>query len=112
MCFATLKMNYHKGINMIASATFGVYLIHDNNIIRKSLWIDWFRNAEYQDSLLLIPYSIFVVAVVYIVCSIIDLLRRYIIEIPCMKIVKRYSHKVIEPLKSLTSVLMDLILGK
>ena len=112
MCFSTLKMNYHKWINTMASATFGVYLIHDNDIIRKLLWLDWFRNAEYQDSLLLIPYSIFVVAVVYIVCSTIDLLRRYIIEIPCMKIVKRYSHKVIAPLENLTSVLMDLIIGK
>jgi hypothetical protein len=96
----------------MASATFGVYLIHDNDIIRKLLWLDWFRNAEYQDSLLLIPYSIFVVAVVYIVCATIDLLRRYIIEIPCMKIVERYSHKVIAPLENLTSVLMDLIIGK
>lgn len=112
MCFATLKMNYHKWINMMASATFGVYLIHDNNIIRKSLWIDWFRNAEYQDSLLLIPYSILVVAAVYIVCTAVDLLRQYIVEIPCMKVVKHYSHRAIKPLENLTSILVDLIFGK
>ena len=112
MCFSTLKMNYHKWINTMASATFGVYLIHDNSIVRKLLWLDWFRNAEYQDSLLLIPYSIFTVATVYIVCSAVDLLRQYIVEIPCMKIVKRYSHKVIVLLENRTSILVDLIFGK
>ncbi len=112
MCFSTLKMNYHKWINTIASATFGVYLIHDNNVIRKLLWLDWFRNAEYQDSLFLIPYSIFVVVAVYIVCTAVDLLRQYIVEIPCMKAVKCYSHKAIAPLEKLISILVDLILGK
>jgi len=112
MFFSTLKMNYHKWINTMASATFGVYLIHDNKIIRKLLWLHWFRNAEYQDRLLLIPYSIFAVAVVYIACSAIDLLRQTLVEKPYIKVVKRYSHKATALLEHLTSVLADLISGK
>ena len=112
MCFATLKMHYHKWINTMASAVFGVYLIHDNNIIRKLLWLDWFRNAEYQDSLLLIPYSVFAVATVYIVCTAVDLLRHYIVEIPCMKVIQCYSYKGIASLEKLTSIFADLIFGK
>ena len=96
----------------MASATFGVYLIHDNNIIRKLLWVDWFRNAQYQEDLHLIPYSILVVAIVYVVCSAVDLLRRYIVEAPCMKVVRRYSYKIVILLEKFTHGLRDLIFGK
>lgn len=112
MCFSTLKMNYHKSINTLASATFGVYLIHDNKIIRKLLWIDWFKNAQYQESLFLIPYSIIVVVIVYAICSLVDLLRLNIVEKPFMKIVKRYSGKVIAPFKKIATLLGNCIFGK
>ena len=112
MCFSTLKMNHHKWINTMASATFGVYLIHDNNIIRKLLWRDWFRNAQYQEDWRLIPYSILAVAIVYIVCSAIDLLRQYIVETPCMKIIRRCSCKIVVPLEKITYQLRAFIFGK
>ena len=112
MCFSTLKMNCHKGINVWASATFGVYLIHDNIIIRKLLWIDLFKNAQYQESLLLIPYSIAAVVVVYMVCSLMDLLRINIIEKPCMKIVKRCSDKIMAPFECVATLFKNFIFGK
>lgn len=112
MCFSTLKMNYHKSINILASATFGVYLIHDNHIIRQLLWIDWFENARYQESLFLIPYSIMVVVVVYIVCSLVDLIRINTIEKPCMKLVKRYSGKMMEPFERIVTLFKNFIFGK
>jgi hypothetical protein len=105
-------MKYHKWINTIASATFGVYLIHDNNIIRSLLWIDWFNNAKYQDSLLLIPYSVFVVTVVYVVCSAIDLLRQHIVEAPYMRVVERHSSSAVAPLERLVSFIVALFFGK
>ena len=112
MCFVTLKMNYRKSINALASATFGVYLIHENNIIRDLLWVDWFKNAQYQESLFLIPYSILAVIAVYAVCSLVDLIRITIIEKPCMKMVNRYSDKIAAPFVSIATVLKNLIFGK
>lgn len=97
MSFATLKMKYHKWINIIASATFGVYLIHDNAIICPILWCKIFKNAQYQDSLYLIPYSIIVVAIVFIVCTIIDLIRKSVFEKPYMLLVNKYADKVLNP---------------
>ena len=112
MCFATLKMNYHRSINTWASASFGVYLIHDNYIIRKLLWKDLFKNAQYQESLFLIPYTIIVVIAVYIVCSLLELLRINIIEKPYMKIIKRYSGKTIAPFRNIAIAVKNFIFGK
>lgn len=95
MAFATMKMNYYKWINVIASATFGVYLIHDSGIIKPLLWIDVFKNARYQESLMIIPYSIIVVAIVYIVCTIIDLIRQMVFEKPFMIVVNKYSEPLL-----------------
>lgn len=112
MMFVNLKLNYHRWINKVASATFGVYLIHDNKIIRQCLWVDLFKNAQYQDSLFLIPYSIIVVIAVYIACSAIDLLRQYIIEKPFMMIVKRYSEKMIIPINKIVIWMKNVVFGK
>lgn len=80
MTFVTLNINYNKWINIIASASFGVYLIHDNDLIRPFIWENIFENAKYQNSILLIPYSVIVVIIVYIVCTVIDLARQRFIE--------------------------------
>ena len=112
MCFATLRMSYSKIINTLASATFGVYLIHDSNILRSFLWIDLFENAKYQESLFLIPYSIIVVTIVYIVCTLIDLLRINLIEKPCMKIIDGYSGMVVARFENLATSFKNFIFGK
>ncbi|MBE5936008.1 MAG: acyltransferase [Lachnospiraceae bacterium] len=112
MIFVTLKMKYNKWINIIASATFGVFLIHDNNIIRPLLWGKLFNNARYQESALIIPYSIMAVAVVYIVCTLIDLLRQQIIEKPVMKIVDCNLNKITTSLARIYNVINNFIFGK
>ena len=111
MVFATLKMNYHRWINTVASATFGVYLIHDNEFVRDFLWLDLFKNSQYQESMLLIPYSIIVVAIVYIVCTLIDLLRQQIIEKPFMVMVNRYSEQIKRPFEMVFSIIVNFIFG-
>ncbi len=95
MIFTTLKMKPHKWIDTVASATFGVYLIHENTHMRSFLWTELFKNAQYQESLLLIPYSIIAAALVYAVCTLVDLLRQQIIEKPFMIIAEPYLEKMI-----------------
>lgn len=87
MGFVYLKIKNNKWINIIASGTFGVYLIHDDNIIRPFLWTKVFKNFQYQHTNKIILYSIVVVVIVYVVCTIIDLLRQKIFEKPFMWIV-------------------------
>ena len=73
--FRGLNIPYSKLINTIASATFGVYLIHDSNLVRPFLWLEVFRNASFQDSSYLIPYSVAVILIVYLVCTLLELVR-------------------------------------
>lgn len=75
LLFLTMNIKQNLTINKIASATFGVYLIHDNGFVRSWLWLDIFRENHLQNSLLLIPYSIVVVFIVYIGCTLIELAR-------------------------------------
>ena len=97
MGFATLKMNYHKHINTLASATFGVYLIHDSGLVRTFLWIEVFKNFQYQNSLFIILYSIIVVMLVYITCTVIDLIRQRVFEKPYMFLVNKYADLLLKP---------------
>ncbi len=91
LAFCTMKIRYHRVINILGSATFGVYLIHDNYDVKIFLWKDLFHNANYADTLFLIPYSIAVVIAVYLACTGIELLRMRLIE-PCyIKLIKRYE---------------------
>ena len=79
--FKHLNIKHSKIINTLAAATFGVYLIHDNGFIRPFLWHEVFRNASYQNSPYLIPYSIAVIVIVYVSCTVIEILRSKIFRV-------------------------------
>ena len=72
-------------INICSSATFGVYLLHDHPLSRVILWKEIFRNAEYQNTVMLIPYSIIVVAFVFCTFTIIDFVRQKLFDSILMK---------------------------
>ena len=50
--------------------------------------------ASYQNTALIIPYSIVVTIIVFVCCAVIDLLRQILFEKPYMKLVNRYSGKI------------------
>lgn len=91
--FLQINIKPNRVINIISSATFGVYLIHDNGYIRPFIWKTIFKNAAYSRSKYLIPYSIFVIAIVFIICTIIELLRIYIFEKKYLKIIEISANK-------------------
>jgi len=84
----TTKPFYSPLINTIASATFGVLLIHANsNAMRRWLWHDvcncrgWFE--AHADSLSLVAaHFVCCVFAIFSICSVIDLLRQRFIEKP------------------------------
>lgn len=78
--FLNQKTFKNKFINVLASATFGVYLIHDYNFVRRYVWLDLLKVNKYKNSPYLILYSLGVVLLIYFICSIIELLRIYILE--------------------------------
>ena len=101
MTFAKLKIKFNKWINVIASATFGVYLIHDSSYIRYYIWWNIFKINQYQESLFLIPYSILVVFTVYVLCTGTEMVRKVLLEKPYIIFVNKYVNLLINPLNKI-----------
>lgn len=89
--FKNMKIGNIKLINVIASATFGVYLIHDNPLVRSVLWEQILKTQNYATSKWIVLYAFAVVAGIYICCTALDLLRQYLLEKPVLKL-----HDIIE----------------
>lgn len=88
LAFKGLDIHYNKVINLIASATFGIYLIHDNKSVSWFLWIVLFSNINGLDKMI-IPYSIVAVCLVFVICTCIELARIFLLERHYMKIVNK-----------------------
>ncbi len=80
MTFKKTTIKNNKFINILSSATFGVYLIHENHYLRNIFWQTIFKNSSYQASIKIIPVSIIAVFAVYTICTIIELIRQIFIE--------------------------------
>ena len=73
--FKSLNIGNIRTVNVAASAVSGVYMLHDHAFAVNFWWHRVFKAAVFQDSPYLIPYMIFAVIIVYVSCTIIDLLR-------------------------------------
>ncbi|APX71970.1 acyltransferase [Companilactobacillus allii] len=69
------KLGSNRFINTVSSATLGVYLIHDNVVIRVALWT-FVNNAQYKTLLSSIGMGVIISAVIYVLCTIVDLVRQ------------------------------------
>lgn len=87
--FKGLNIKYSKAINVVSTATFGIFLIHDNEYVRPFFWGELFNNATYSDTTFLIPYSIGVICLVFAVCACIELLRIHILEKYYMRLITK-----------------------
>lgn len=83
MFFNNLKIKNSKTINTIASTTFGVLLIHANSdTMRQRLWKDTLNNVGAYYTNYTYLHAILSVTLVFVTCSLIDLLRIRYIETP------------------------------
>ncbi len=81
MYFRLLKLPYIKTINLTASACLGVLLIHANSdTMRQWLWQDVGNNVGWLDSPYCILHCLGFCLLVYLVCTILELLRIRLIE--------------------------------
>lgn len=80
MIFASLRIGSRPFINKIASATFGVYLIHDSDAGRYILWNCIF-NIKTQISSNYFPLlAVFDILSIFCVCVLMDFLRQKFVE--------------------------------
>ena len=107
--FKQLKVKNIKFINMIASTSLAVFIMHDNDILRNWLWKDVFKSASFQYSKLLIPHAIGSCLIIFIVFAVIDLLRQKFIEKPVMKYltpkIEKFDDKINKKIEKLANKL-------
>jgi len=83
--FRKLNIKPSKLINTISASTFGVLLIHANSdAMRTFLWKDICDCTSWHSSPWLPLYLVIVVLMVYVTCTIIDMLRINLLEKPFM----------------------------
>lgn len=99
------KNNMH--INSISSCVFGVYLISDNDYVRSILWSDIFKNANYVNSILLIPHMLISIIIIFIVCIYIEYLRKYILDKIYEKKISKYINKLQLKLENIFNKIYD-----
>ena len=81
--FKNLKIKYSKVINIISATTFGVLLIHANSdSMRQWLWKDLLDNVGMYNSPWLLLHAFGSVIVIFLVCSVLDMLRIRFVEKP------------------------------
>lgn len=86
--FKNINIKNSRMINLFASATFGVLLIHGNSdTMRNLLWNDLFHNVSYyeKNAGITIWHPILCVLIVYVVCVSIDLCRQFLLEAPLFR---------------------------
>ncbi len=100
--FSTLNIK-SKTINFIASLVFGVYLVHDNRIIRAHLyyWLD-INNDKLITSYSIIPKILFAVVIIFVGCIIIEFVRQKVFNfVKNRKIYIRCRDKVLNYIKGI-----------
>lgn len=83
--FRNLNIGYSKFINLVAKTTFGVLMIHANgDAWRTFMWRDLLHvdSSASLSAFPLIGRSIVIVGGVFICCSLLDIIRIYLIERP------------------------------
>lgn len=95
--FKNMPFKNSKLINEISKTNFGVYLIHDNWLIRNPIWLGLLKVTDYQNSPHLLLYGIFSVIGVYVICSCIEFLRLNTMD----KIIDNFYNKYIKNKKTI-----------
>lgn len=93
--FNQLNIRYNRYINMIASTTFGIYLIHDSDLLKDYIWNQIF-NPMYYHSIYLPVYAIYAVVLVFSLGAIIDYIRINTLERTVMRKVGPYCKQLQE----------------
>jgi len=69
-----------KGINILASGAFGVYLLHDHLYVRDNLW-NFIGVSDWIHKWYLVPMSLLAMILLYLAGTIIELLRQKIFSL-------------------------------
>ena len=95
LAFKNLKIKNNKVINLLAGASFGVYLIHDNKYFRRFLWDNIVQTEKYFYNNAYILYAVATAVAIYLACAVIDIIRLYALEKPLILLYRKIVPKII-----------------
>ena len=88
--FRNLRIRQSRFVNAAAATTFGVFCIHTcSDTMRRWLWQDTLKNAEYCSSSAGMLHIIAAVIGIFILCALIDTLRMRLVEKPFFRMLDR-----------------------
>ncbi|MBQ6848206.1 MAG: acyltransferase [Clostridia bacterium] len=97
MYFKNLRIKYSKVINTFSATTFGVLMIHANsNTMRQWLWQDVLDNVGAYASPWMPVHAMGSVILVFVVCSLLDMVRIHFVEKPFFKLWDKYWPWIVE----------------
>lgn len=94
LSFKNIKMKNYKLLNIISSTTFGIYLLHDNILMRKFIWLEYFKVYEHFEDTNLFFYSLKIIILVFIICSLLDFIRQTLFIFSVDKIIPIIENKI------------------
>lgn len=94
LAFKNIEMKNYKLLNIISSTTFGIYLIHDNFLMREFIWTKYFKVYEHFEDADLLFYSLKIIILVFIVCSLLDFIRQKLFVFSIDKIISIIEVKI------------------
>lgn len=94
--FKKIRLGEIKVINKIAGTTFGIYLFHGQPLIYALVLTKIFHLNRMIGSVFLPAYTLFVVMMVFIICSILEIFRKKIIEQPVMNVYDQIKIKLLK----------------
>ena len=81
-----------KIINLLASSTLTIYLIHDNGAFKGHIWFDILKLQDHLDHMYV--YMIFCMVMIYLGCFILDQIRKGTVEKVWIKVISSPCSKV------------------
>lgn len=69
-----------KGINALATATFGIYLIHEHRYLRY-LWPQWLMTEQSTGTPWMILHLLISIIVVFVICALIEWIRKWLFSL-------------------------------
>lgn len=110
--FLTRKPFYSKAVNLISSASFGVYLIHEHVLMRPYLWHSICRVGEWYFSPWMPLHALICVLGVFAVCTALDIIRAASLEKLWMRLVDRFADDLQAKAEEITDRILALMTPK
>lgn len=88
--FERMPLGSNRIVNAVAGTTLGVYLIHDNPLMRAWLWAH-FEGMFGRDIVMIVAVGLSLSLLVFIVCSIVEFARKSFVERPIMTALNRVA---------------------